>query len=197
MKSQGTRTAPFHPVVTFLFFPILLSCTPDTTVATFIYVPPVTFSGIFFKTVGGDSVYFAGNNAFPNTCRMEGDTVRMYFHSSDFSQVNQIRAGYQLRIDIFPLVRDSTDSGFTEPEYVTLRDVLIRLSEYATPQNTYRVSRPDTMNNAFSVQMRIGALERRRNGRIHLHEIYIGLHKEGFNSLSFEIKRGEISGRIQ
>jgi hypothetical protein len=180
-----------------IFILIALLCTTTDIVTNPFYQPPVTFSGIFAKSVGGDSVYLPGNMAFPNTCQLVDDTVRMYFYSPDFSHVNQIWSGYLLRLDIYPLRPDSTDSGFIEPNIVSLHDVLCKLSAYAVPQNTYRVSRPDTLYPTFSVQMKIEALERRRNGRIILHNIYAGLHQEGNYSLALEIKRGEISGRIQ
>jgi hypothetical protein len=190
------QTVPTHviaAIATTLCLIAPINCNKNSP-SGLLYTPPVTFSGLLYLGDGGDSVYLPGNVTFPNTCRMYGDTVRMYFYSDDFAEVNKVRKGYLLWVEIYPPLPDTTT---TPSNFLSLRDVLIRLSVYAQPQSTFRVSRPDTIYPDMSAVFEIESLERRRKGRIALHSIGAYLHREGATGRSVSIEKGEITGTIQ
>jgi hypothetical protein len=190
------RAVPIRIVNVIAIMVCLIDCNRNSPSGP-LYTPPVTFSGLLYLGTGGDSVTLSGNVTFPNTCRMYGDTVRMYFYSDDFSEVNKVRQGYLLWVEIYPPLPDTTDTTTTPSNFLSLRDVLIRLSVYAQPQSTFRVSRPDTIYPDMSAVFEIESLERRRNGRIALHSIEAYLHREGATGRSMSIEKGEITGTIQ
>jgi hypothetical protein len=163
------------------------------------FEPVITFSGIFepLGGGGGEEVELNGNFSFRNSCRLVGDTVRMYLYSNNFSENAGVRSGYLLWIDIYPLVRDSLDTLRDDQNILSVRDVLVRLSEYADPQFTYRVSRPDSAQKNLSASMQIESLERRRGGAIVLHEVSAILHREGNTTPAFAIREGEIRGQVE
>ena len=145
------------------------------------YVPEVTFSGYF----NNDYDSLAGNMYWPNTCRLVGDTVRIYCYSSFFGEENRIRHGDLLRIDLFP------DSG----EGFEKRNSLFHLARYYEYNESYTINRGDTVDRTIRFESQIRSFAREAGGSIDLDMIYVATPPVAKGRL-LEIKNGRLSGRI-
>ena len=145
------------------------------------YVPEIVFTGYF----NGDFDSLAGNWQWPNTCRLVGDTVRIYCYSTFFSESDRIRNGDLMRIDLYP---DSGD-GFEK------RNTLFHLARYYESNESYTINRGDTVNTLVVFKSRIMSFSRSIDGAIELDSIYIATPPVKFGR-HLEIKKGRLFGSI-
>jgi hypothetical protein len=162
-----------------------LSCSTITSVVPLPYVPVITFRGI----VNTDSLNYPGSRKYPNTCRIVGNCVRMYFYSEDYSQ-DVICHGDQMRIDVY-----SVDSQF-----ITERTSLFNLTRYdrgiTTP--TYTITASDTINDYNNFNVKVVSFDQRSGGTIELREMEVMARPLGqYASDPLKIVRGVISGKIE
>jgi hypothetical protein len=162
-----------------------LSCSSMVAVIPLPYVPVITFSGI----VNTDSLRYPGNRQYPNTCRIVGNCVRMYFYSEDYSQ-GSISHGDQMRIDVYGV----------DSQFITERTALFDLTRYdrgsTTP--TYTIVPADTLNDYNNFHIKIVTFDRRNGGAIELKEMTVMSRPLGqYASDPLKIVRGVISGKIE
>lgn len=124
-----------------------------------IYKPPVYFAGYI------NNVYdsLTGNREFPNQCFMAQDTIRMFIHSSSFSEADGMRDGDFIRIDIYP----GSDSALSR------KSVLFHMARYHGYNASYTVSPADTLLGEDWLQFEINELDRRSGGHIDIEDIAI------------------------
>ncbi|MBN1578253.1 MAG: hypothetical protein JW913_16960 [Chitinispirillaceae bacterium] len=125
----------------------------------FPYVPQVVFTGY----INGDFDSLAGNRSWPNRCELVGDTVRIFCHSTFFSESNRIRHGDLMRIDLLP---DSGD-GFEK------RNTLFHLARYYERNESYTINKGDTIDNSIRFESEMRAFSRTIGGEVELEEIYV------------------------
>ncbi len=149
------------------------------------YEPVVVFTGYFNE----DFHKLTGNRSQPNTIERVGDTIRMYFFSSDFDGKSRTWRGDQLRIDLYR-TNDSTTIHGTD-------NALVRLSRYAEGNATYLVCAADSAwSPPLGSKMYVEDLHNRRGGTIRISEFYAALHSPHAYTTAMEIKKGEIFGRF-
>jgi hypothetical protein len=149
------------------------------------YRPPVVFVGYFNKVY--DSL--AGNAFWPNTCTMVGDTIRMYFYSTRFDEVNRIREGDLLRIDIHPN-RTGTSIGTNR--------VLFHMARYHGTNASYTISPNDSAYGSKTVRMEVSSLDSGSGGAVDINKVYVSTGPiSGTTAEALEIKDGRIFGRIE
>jgi hypothetical protein len=141
------------------------------------YTPPIVFAGF----LGNDYDSLPGNSDWPNTCTLAGDTVRMYFYSEKFAEVNKCRSGDLLRMDLLPRANDSL---------LGLRDIIFHLARYLETNYSYDVVPADTLQNQKTVAMRAIRLSRTQGGAIDLDRISIQVK-------ALDIHDGRIFGTIK
>lgn len=147
------------------------------------YEPEVIFTGY----INGTYDSLAGNLFWPNTCRLIGDTIRIYCYSTTFSEVNKIRKGDLFRLDIYP------------PDSINLfskRNALFHLARYYERNESYTINIKDTIDNTIRLEAKIIDISRSIGDSIILQEIYIATPpvKEG---KYLEIKNGNLRGVIR
>lgn len=145
------------------------------------YVPEVTFTG--YLNASYDSL--TGNRAWPNRCYLAGDTIRIYCYSSGFSEVNKIRHGDLLRIDLFP---DSGD-GFEK------RNTLFHLARYYNQNESYTINKGDSVDITIRFESEIIAYSPQVNAPLELDNIYVATPPLGPGQ-HLEIIRGHLFGRV-
>ena len=123
------------------------------------YVPQVVFTGFF----NGEYDSLAGNATWQNRCGLAGDTVRILCHSERFSEVNGVRHGNLLRLDLYP---DSGD-GFEK------RNVMFHLARYYDTNESYTVNKKDTVDNTIRFASETVSFGRTGGARIELVGIYV------------------------
>jgi hypothetical protein len=149
------------------------------------YRPPVVFVGYFNKIY--DSL--AGNAFWPNTCTLVGDTIRMYFYSTSFDEVNRIREGDFLRIDIHPN-RTGTSIGINR--------VLFHMARYHGTNASYTISPNDSAYGSKTVRMEVSLLDSGSGGAVDINKVYVSTGPiSGTTAEALEIKDGRIFGRIE
>jgi len=163
---------------------MLHRCGNGTGVLAPIYVPQVVFAGYINNQY--DSL--TGNLYWPNRCMLVGDTVRMYFYSSTFSERNRIRNGDLLRIDIYPQA----------DVLVGKREVLFHMARYGDYNRSYTIHPTSPLSESGRVGARMEVLERRSGGSIHLVGFNAGTGPvPGTYGERLEILRGRIMGRVE
>ncbi len=173
-------------LLTFIAFsPGGLSCSSVLSVVPLPYVPVITFKGI----VNTDSLYYPGNRLYPNTCRIAGNCVRMYFYTEDYSQ-GTISQGDQMRIDVYGV----------DSQFITERTALFDLTRYdrgsTTP--TYTITPRDTLNDYNNFSVKVASFDWRSGGTVELTEMTVMGRPLGFYASDpLKIVRGVISGRIE
>ena len=152
-----------------------------------IYRPPVVFAGM----VNDDYDSLPGNAAWPNTCELLGDTLRMHFYSDSFHVAGQIWYGDHLILTLLPNANDTL---------IGTRSVFLHMARYSDGNYSYSVSPADSTglyNN--QVEMRAISLTREHGSRIDIINIKVQAQPLGGNagSESLVINDGRISGTVQ
>jgi hypothetical protein len=145
------------------------------------YIPEVTFTGYF--NANYDSL--AGNRQWPNTCRLIGDTVRIYCYSTTFSEVNRIREGDLLRIDLFP----DSGNGFEK------RNTLFHLARYHGQNESYTINRGDSADITIRFESEVVSYAASVNAPLELDEIFVRTPPLGPGQ-HLEILKGHLWGRV-
>lgn len=164
--------------ITFL---VTLSCSNPGGPLQFLYSPPVVFTGYINK----DYECLRGNLEWKNECRMVGDTIRMRFWSTDFSEQDHIRNGDMIRLDIYP------GAG----ALVGNRDALFDMARYYEYSSSYDVTPADTVNTSNRIEMKIMQLDRAAGGYLEIDSITV-LAKPVDKGEPLEIIQGRITGTI-
>jgi hypothetical protein len=138
---------------------MFMSCQDGAVGGPFAYFPDITFAGY----INGDYDSLTGNRAWPNTCRLIGDTVRMYCYSTGFSETDRVRRGDLLRLDLLP---DSAD-GFQK------RNVLFHLARYYDASESYTVNKGDSIDVSIRFESEIRSFSRVEGAAIELDKIYV------------------------
>lgn len=148
------------------------------------YDPPVVFTGY----ICGDYKNLSGNGAWKNECRFVEDTLRMYFYSDNFQEINNIRDGDLIRLDIYP---------GDNPLIGTAR-VLFHMARYHGKNSSYTVRPMDTLFNRAIAKMQRQISGTKSSDKILIDDIYIRSPPEsGTNGEILEIKDGKIEGVIE
>jgi len=170
--------------VTLVLFAFFCFCAhPLDEVEKVIYNPPVVFAGY----VNNDYDSLPGNQDWPNTCELRGDTIRMNFRSNTFHVQNGIWYGDLLTITLLPTANDSS---------IGTRSVYLHMARYFDQNYSYDVAPADTLqlyNN--KVEMRALSLSRSHGARIEIDRI-TAIAKALTGNTGLTIDDGRISGRI-
>lgn len=146
--------------------------------------PVVVFSGV----INGDYQRLIGNCSWENQCKLSGDTLRMYFYSENFQEVENIRDGDLIRMDIFP----------GDGQLIGTARVLFHMARYHEKNSSYTVCPADTLFTHSAVKMQSQMTDIFSSEQILLDNIYIRSPPEpGTYGEILEIKDGIIQGVIQ
>lgn len=169
-------------VTSLLFIPV---CSHHSlNLESIIYHPPVVFAGY----VNDDYDSLPGNPAWPNTARLLGDTLRMYFYSGNFHVTDQIWNGDLLMLTLLPHANDTM---------ISTRSVFLHMARYLDQNYTYEVVPGDSVDlSDYKVEMRALSLSRAHGSRIDIDHFTVQA-KPLEGSASLVIHDGRISGTIQ
>jgi hypothetical protein len=148
------------------------------------YEPQVVFIG----SVTGDYDSLPGNSDWPNTCILKGDTVRMTFFSESFKEVNNIRSGDFIRMDLFPC--STCVSGFNT------KHVCFHMARYLSTNISYEITPADTLEGSDKISLMVRSLDRQHGGAIDLYDIG-AIAKPLVGNLGLDLQSGRISGSIE
>jgi hypothetical protein len=148
------------------------------------YEPQVVFVG----SVTRDYDSLPGNRTWPNTCTLKNDTVRMTFFSEDFKEINRIRSGDFIRIDLFPCSTCVTG--------ISTRYIRFHLARYMATNISYEITPEDTILGTDRISMQIRTLSRASGGAIELYDIDARA-KPLTGSLELELTDGRIYGAVR
>ena len=149
-----------------------------------IYEPRIVFVG----SVTGDYDSLPGNLDWPNTCILKGDTVKMTFFSESFKEVNNIRSGDFIRMDLFPCS--------TCVNSYTTRHVRFHMARYINENYTYEITPSDTTSGSDEISLKVHSLERQHCGAVDLYEIG-ATAKALTGTLGLDLQSGRIFGSIE
>lgn len=164
---------------------IMFSCSDEEVVGLeLFYEPPVYFTGV----INGTYHSLTGNYWYKNECRLVGDTIKMFFYSKEFSEVNKIREGDFIHIDIYP----GSDSVLGRSR------VLFHMARYHGQNASYNVSPIDTLYGFDKIQFKVRSLERQHGGSLEIFDIsvFAGVIP-GTSGELLEIVKGTIKGTIR
>jgi hypothetical protein len=160
---------------------VMLYCNNSSQMPLVPYVPEVTFAGF----INGEYDSLTGNRTWPNTCRLAGDTVRIYCYSTMFTEADKIRHGELLRIDLLP---DSA-VGFQK------RNVLFHLARYYDATESYTVNRGDTIDVSIRFESAIVSFAHSVGADVELNKIYVATPPVK-NGRYLTITNGHLIGRV-
>jgi hypothetical protein len=165
----------------FLYCTTPLKSPADIT----IYRPQIVFAG----TVSDEYDSLPGNAEWPNTCTLKGDTVHMTFFSENFVEVNKIRQGDFLRIEVLPCSTCTTGVFST-------RNIILHMARYQSTNFSWEIVPRDTIGTQNSVRMTARSFSRQHGAAIAFEEI--GANASAMTgSLILTIYKGRISGTIE
>jgi hypothetical protein len=163
----------------------LFSCVDEELVGVeLFYKPPVYFAGV----INGTYDSLAGSYWYQNECKLVGDTIKMFFYTNGFSEVNRVREGDFIHIDIYP----GSDSALGRSK------VLFHMARYHDKTASYNVGPIDTLYGFDKIQFKVRALERRHGGSLEIVDlsVYAGVIP-GTSGELLEIVKGTIKGTIK
>ncbi len=163
----------------------LFSCSDEKPVGfELFYQHPVYFAGV----INGTYDSLTGNYWYQNKCKLVGDTIKMFFYSKEFSEVNRVREGDFIHIDIYP----GSDSALGRSS------VLFHMARYHGRNTSYNVSPVDTVYGFDKIQFKVRSLERRHGGSLNIADIWVysGVIP-GTAGEQLEIVKGTIKGTIR
>jgi hypothetical protein len=167
-----------------LVFLAVVSCSDEELIGLeLFYDPPVYFAGV----INGTYDSLTGNYWYRNECKLVGDTIKMFFYTQEFSEVNSIREGDFIHVDIYP----GSDSALGRS------NVLFHMARYHDANATYNVSPEDTLYGFDKIQFKVRSLERRHGGSIHIVDISVHAGLVAGTGEELEIVKGTIKGIIK
>ena len=166
----------------FIVLGLLICCCQNGIDPKNLYEPEVTFAGYFNDMY--DSL--TGNWQYPNTCRMVGDTIRIYCYSAFFGESNRIRNGDLMRLDLYP---DTTEDAYQKGH------VLFHLARYYDTNESYTVNPADTLDVIVNFKSQTESFSHRRGGSFELDDIYVSAPPVGQGRF-LEIKDGHLAGSV-
>jgi hypothetical protein len=158
-------------------------CDEDVVGLELFYQPPVYFAGV----INGTYDSLTGNYWYQNECKLVGDTIKMFFYCKEFSEVNRIREGDFIHVDIHP----GRDSALGRSK------VLFHMARYHGANATYNVSPEDTLYGFDKIQFKVRSLERRHGGSIEIVDISVSAGLLAGTGEELEIVKGTIKGTIK
>ena len=172
-----------------IIVPVLLTCTFKNGAFGPIYVPAITFTGefVYGSSTAGTPETLAGTFSYPNRCYNQGDTMFMYFYSSDYA-LSQLSEGKMIMLELY-----RTDSN-----YIVTGDGIFHCVDYSTGQSSasYYVTLSDTNSTQFMFHMKAESFSRQIGGKIDLTEIVINPRVLA-SGLAMNISKAEIHGNVQ
>ncbi|MBN1130964.1 MAG: hypothetical protein JXA71_18385 [Chitinispirillaceae bacterium] len=181
-KSAVRDMTPIPTAVLWLL--LLPACSDISDELKIPYEPPVVFTG----SISGDYDSLPGNRAWPNTCTLDNDTVHMTFFSRDFKEVNRIRSGNFIRIDLFPC--STCVSG------ISTKYIRFHLARYLESNWSYEITPADTVLNTNKISMQIRTLARSPGGAVELYDIG-AIARPLTGTVELDLKNGRIFGSIR
>jgi hypothetical protein len=148
------------------------------------YEPQIVFVG----SVTGDYDSLPGNHDWPNTCILKGDTVKMTFFSESFKEVNNIRSGDFIRMDLFPC--STCVNSFTT------KHVRFHMARYQSTNFSYEITPADTLQGSDQISLMVRSLERQHGGAVDLYDIE-AIAKPLVGTLGFDLLNGRVFGSIE
>jgi len=170
---------------------LLLFCSSDNGTFSLFYSPVVTFSGYIDKEYAS----LPGYLEYPNSCELDGDTIKMAFYSTDY-QPTTTPSGRLLRIWLLP---NPNDSDTTTHTFLGTARLFMKFTDHTGGTTcSYEVHPGDTVRSLFSGQVEIETLDWVRNGTVALDEVtFLSQPMGAFCREFLEIEEGTISGRIE
>ena len=175
------RPNQFYRRIAALGIAVFTHCQNGTGPPIAPYFPEVTFTGY----INGDYDSLAGNRAWPNTCRLFGDTVRIFCYSTTFSESNRIWHGDQLRLDLLP---DSAD-GFQK------KNVLFHLARYYDENESYTINKGDSIDISIRFESDIVSFSRTTGAAVDLEKIFVATPPVK-NGRYMMIEKGHLFGSV-
>lgn len=157
----------------------------DDFITPIFYRPPVYLAGYF----NGDYDSLTGNLSYRNSCNLVGDTIRMYFYSSDFHEENKVWQGDLIRMDIYP---GNTDS------IVGRARILFHMARYHERNISYTITPIDTLYGVDRISIHVNNINRSHHGTIDIDDLFVGARPIlGTSGEYLEILKGRIRGHIE
>lgn len=176
------KSKPCIPIVILLLI-IAMCQNGDVGLISLTYNPPVYFTGY----INGTYDSLTGNSDYKNNCYLVEDTIRMCFYSSNFEEVNRVRNGDFIRIDLYP----GSDSALKRG------NVLFHMARYHERNTTYTITGRDTVFGYDRIQFGIETISRRKGGRLSIDGITVTSRPvAGTHGEYLEIKHGRVQGTI-
>ena len=151
----------FRVTVT-LAFCMLLQCSNGMGgITSLFYSPSIYFAGYF----NGNYDSLTGNYWYPNSCKLVGDTIRMFFYSSEFEVVNRVWQGEFIRMDLYP----GNDSAIGRAR------ILFHMARYLEQNFSYTITPIDTVYGYDRIQLHVEDINRTRGGSVNLRDITVSI----------------------
>lgn len=161
---------------------LLIHC--SEAVSTLICNPVVEFCGY----INDEYLCLKGNCIWKNQCRYDGDTLRMFFYSEDFQELDNIWDGDFFRLYIYP----------GDGQMVGTGRIMFHMARYHGKNSSYTVSPADTLNDHSVAKIHMQTVGRNPSEEILFENIYIRCSPEsGTYGETLEIRDGKIQGVIQ
>jgi hypothetical protein len=152
------------------------------------YVPHIIFTGCFDYNQTGACTpeTLVGSVGYPNKCYTSGDTVYMYFYTSDYSSPSPCKG----KMMWFHIYR-------TDSTYITTRDAVFHMSDCTTGTSnlTYAVVLSDTLYPDYFLRMKLDNFSQTLGETVLLTDITISPRTLGGN-MPLAITKGRISGSM-
>lgn len=159
-------------------------CGKQGIITPLIYIPPIYFAGYF----NGDYDSLTGNREFPNSCYLNNDTISMLFYSSKFEEVDKIRHGDFIKMDLFP----GNDSAIGRAR------ILFHMARYYEQNFSYDITPIDTLYGVDRIKIAVQNINRTSGGTINISDVTVGTRPiSGTNGEYLEIIHGHIQGTIR
>ena len=148
------------------------------------YTPSIYFAGYF----NGNYDSLTGNSWYQNSCQLVGDTIRMFFYSSEFEEVNRVRQGDFIRMDLYP----GNDSAIGKAR------ILFHMARYLEQNISYTITPVDTLYLFDRILFYVQDINRSRGGNVNLRDITVRTRPiSGTHGEELTILHGRVRGTIR
>lgn len=164
---------------------LLLQCSNGKGgITSLFYSPSIYFAGYF----NGYYDSLTGNFWYPNSCQLAGDTIRMFFYSSEFEVVNRVWHGDFIRIDLYP----GNDSAIGRAR------ILFHMARYLEQNFSYTVGPLDTIYGYDKIQLYVQDINRTSGGSVNIRDITVTTRPLGGTlGEALELLHGRVHGTIR
>jgi hypothetical protein len=153
-------------------------------ITSLFYSPSVYFAGY----INGNYDSLIGNYWYQNSCQLAGDTIRMFFYTSEFEEVNRVRHGDFIRIDLYP----GNDTAIGRAR------ILFHMARYLEQNISYNVSPVDTVYGFDRIQLYVQDINRCKGGNINLKNISVTTRPiGGTTGEELKLLNGRVRGTIR